>query len=364
MMNNSNDSNSITELLGNFQEIDGNEPVFLKKLVAGSTSSEIFFVQCADKLYAVKTTDYSSERVPLLQQASNSTVLRKRLPHRTSKICLVRSTGERSAMITDTIGMSNYADRAFDTDPKTYEIWKEITSELTALWKTSKVKRVDSISASRNFGQRYERIHTGFLEASIQGYKINSIYDLPVAINGEIYPSLRETLLKLKSIKKPNFYVTCHGDPQPTNVIVDTNSNNWQFIDWEWTGSHHDWRMMTAHLYGWWETNRTCIVAPSKITTRDSLLEITFSSEPDDQVRRYQQKVFEDIISFCDNKLSNADCESINDYIALLLLGEVRFRTSHFFDKFGPLIIGRAVQYAHTDLFCKENRRAMEHRQQ
>jgi len=137
--------------------------------------------------------------------------------------------------------------------------------------------------------------------------------------------------------------VVCHGDPQPSNIIVEREGNAWYCVDWEWSGSHHDWRMMFAHLYGWWPTRCAMLASESVVRANNNLLVIEHDTFLPNHLRRYQDIVLSTISMMPDGFLDEIAASDINRFLAALYFGELRFLSLWEREAFAPSMLAQAV---------------------
>jgi thiamine kinase-like enzyme len=129
-------------------------------------------------------------------------------------------------------------------------VWKDVVETLVHVWKTSQHKFQEAL-CPRFFPDRIRRIREGLYSTVVGDVRLSECWNMPIIINNKEYLSVSESLDKINQVGKPTMGVVCHGDPQPSNIIVG-DDDSWYCVDWEWSGPHHDWRMMLAHLFGWW----------------------------------------------------------------------------------------------------------------
>jgi hypothetical protein len=153
--------------------------------------------------------------------------------------------------------------------PPLRAIWHEVVSALAAQWHDTARPGFAPDLATRDHRRRCQRGCQG-LDASL-----TAVYGPParwqrIIVNGVDHGPWAAIAGCLLALGRPAFHVTCHGDPHAGNVLVDER-NRWYLVDWEWTGDHHDWRMMVSHLVGSWYVHDLLATATGRATGGGSL---------------------------------------------------------------------------------------------
>lgn len=349
--------NSINNIF--IEYVSGKSITIRKTVDSGSSGSFVSIVESNKKLYAVKIISPGKERVCLFDQGEKSNVIRNLMPGHVAKICWYGKIEDKKVLINETIGLNTYAEILENERYKKetmHKIWTDFLNEITFLWKRTTKKNQAGVSPSREFYSRHKRILEGIEQSTINDISLASLMDAEVNVNGKLYPSIRKTFDKLRDYQEPEYYVTCHGDPQPSNVVVNTETDEWELVDWEWTDERHDWRMMVAHLYGWWDTRALPDKTKTSFEVNDGVVTIDYETSNTSFVGTLKNDAYEATINYLNERLKKEDCVSINNFLSLLLFGELRFLEHAKKINIMPLALGRAIEYAHNDLFCEKNK--------
>ena len=108
--------------------------------------------------------------------------------------------------------------------------------------------------------ERWKRIKRAVLEQNLHGVALQREQGLPLVVNGQHLPPLRNLLrLVRKMYQPPKRIVYCHGDLTGDNILVDrATDDGWQFIDFDWVG-WHDWRVAASFMGYWWWSNHSTV---------------------------------------------------------------------------------------------------------
>ena len=183
-------------------------------------------------------------------------------------------------------------------------------------------------------------------------YKLKSISDCKIIINGKEYQSLNDTFDEIKNISSPTFGITCHGDPQPSNIII-SNKNKWYLVDWEWSGKNHDFRLMFSHLYGWWVTRMINIKNTPEFIVENNKLIINYEICKNELIDKFQLISNKVLKKYFD--ISVQDEKDINRFLALLYLGDIRFLDIWDKPDYLPILIGEATKTVNYLKFQSED---------
>lgn len=102
----------------------------------------------------------------------------------------------------------------------TRAIWKDVVRSLVDMWNLTRTSYEPRL-CPRYYPKRLERIRLGTETFQAHQIALCDAMNYPIIIEDEEYISLNETLHMAACVSAPDYGVTCHGDPQPTNVIVD-----------------------------------------------------------------------------------------------------------------------------------------------
>lgn len=322
----------------------------------GSSPSKVYmFKDENNKMYAVKICNINISRVSLYNEVKNAELLKPYLKTHLPKIIYIGKYKDFEIMISECFGIDNFfTSYSLNKKPIQFylKIWSKVLLEIINTWRNSKSYDYDPNLNPRNNNNRIKRIEKGVLNVEYNGYSINSIKHLKVEINGIEYFSLEDTFNEIKKIKNPDFGVVCHGDPQPSNIIISENDDNWYLVDWEWSGKNHDYRLMFSHLYGWWGTRLLSLKKFSTFEVLDGKLIINYEVSKNDEINEFQNMSWEILKNHFD--LDASDIDDINRFLSLLYLGDVRFLNIWGRLDYFPVLIGEAIK---TIGFVKDKKR-------
>lgn len=197
-------------------------------------------------------------------------------------------------------------------------LWK-----FTEVWKKTKVPFRSCGELARDPLKRFDRIQGSLYGRSFGGVVLEKYLDTPLCINGQSLPCLREIFAGMSSLYvSPKWVVTCHGDPNGENILIDRDYG-WWLLDWEWTGLH-DWRVVASFFTGWWISNAS-LVRRSSMTLQNGKLVVNYELVVDelatviiDQAWKFAEQA---AVDFSEDNWR----EQVTLQIATLLLGDIRF---------------------------------------
>jgi hypothetical protein len=221
-------------------------------------------------------------------------------------------------------------------------IWKDVTSSLLNMWQNSR-HRYEARLCPRFYPKRADRIRTGVSTFLRDQFSSEGIEQYPVIINDKCFQNLNTTLARLDAIIEPTYGVTCHGDPQPSNIII-TEERDWLFVDWEWSGRNHDWRMMLSHLYAWWPIHFSLLSEDPALRVADQRLHISYKASVPTHIQSLQGDAIPMFGACSSRETTESDLAAANLYIAALLLGELRFIHQSERMLFAAQLIGEATR--------------------
>jgi thiamine kinase-like enzyme len=299
-------------------------------------------------LFAVKCA--SNSRISLQNEISRREHLvphfREHLPH----VLSCQIVEDYEVMISECRGINTLHQIIMRSEwphERTLGIWNDIAQSLLSMWHKTTCRYEPALNP-RNFAARLERIENGLKPVTIGDFCISKIWDSPVRVNNVQYPSLGETINEIKKIEHPSIGVFCHGDPQPSNFTVD-DEGRWNCIDWEWSGGPHDWRMMLAHLYGWWPTR--CLSLMTEPAVRMSAGELILEHDAfiPSHLHAYQNVTRDLFYSMATTSSEQSRAtRDINRYLAALYLGEIRFLALWGREAFAVPMLAQAVAVVHS----------------
>lgn len=303
---------------------DGASPELVIVSDPGSSGARVLIIRHPQggRTYAVKCV--KSGRVSLVEEIARREIIKPFLKDHLPEVLMIKQIGEYEVMISECRGeqtLHSLIINSLMSHDQLKRMWHEVVSTLVDTWQQTKYYPFMDMLCPRYHKARCQRIADGIYSMMINGVKITDCASLPIIINGEEYPSIKDLLPQIETIGKPLFGVTCHGDPQPSNIVVDKN-RSWSLVDWEWSGKHHDWRVMVSHLHGWWSTRCSVLMVEPEIRLERKRLYINYSLMVPAHLAEYQQEAASAYWSMSD---SLNDSEDINRYLATLYFGELRF---------------------------------------
>lgn len=312
----------------------------------GSSGSRVYLFKSRihEKLYALKYV--KNNRISLKEEEKRHDLLQKYLPKHIPSVIYNTVVNDYQIMISECPGTNNlYNEILYGMRPHTtlQSIWNDVLESIGDMWITSKRECFLEEKNPRNFDSRFERIKNGLLNYKFQNdFILRDYQHLTIQVNGMDYCSINELFSYLQHINYPDFSVFCHGDPQPTNIILSKNSQ-WYLVDWEWTGCGHDWRMMFAHLYGWWGTRLVYLQDTPTIRIYKDRIIIDFEEYVPDYISDYQKYTFRLFDKMSNKKSRREDIKNINKYLSLLYLGDIRFLQIWERDDYALQLLAKAI---------------------
>lgn len=294
-------------------------------------------------LYAVKCVNGS--RVSLVDEMTRRDFLTPFMSKHLPDVLWCQIVDGYEVMISECKGVHSLqalimsADLPYD---QLHDIWNDVVDSLTSMWQESKHEFNPQL-CPRFLPDRITRVKESLRAHECIGAQN---WDKPVVVNGVEYLSLTESFETINEIGVPKFGVICHGDPQPSNIIVGT-SQDWYCVDWEWTGRQQDWRMMASHLFGWWNSRCLTLITTPTIEIGDSV-RISYESTLPEHLLPFQSYAREGIHKVLGEEVRAIDVADINRFISLLYFGELRFL--HLWNRqiFAIPLLAQAVMLAST----------------
>lgn len=312
----------------------------------GSSPSKVYMLRDElGKMYAVNICDINISRVSLYDEVKNIEFIKPFLVEHLPKIIYVGRYKNLEIMISECLGVDSFFN-SFSTNKKPIEfyldIWNNVLLEVMRMWKNSIDYNYNSNLNPRNNNARLKRIKTGVMNSEYNGYKLYSLKKLKIKVNGVMCLSLEEIFDEISKISEVEFGVTCHGDPQPSNIIISKDYDNWYLVDWEWSGKNHDYRLMFSHLYGWWATRLTNVKRFPMFKVMNNEIIIEYDLIDNDVVFEFQNMGKN--MLFDKFNIGEKDIDNINRFLALLYLGDIRFLNIWGRIDYLPVLIGEAVK--------------------
>jgi aminoglycoside phosphotransferase len=314
-------SAAVRQLMGNKED-----PELVLLTLPGSSGSRVVIFRNVrtGRLLSVKCA--REPRVSLAKEAENHRYLQGYLGDRLPSILWYGSVEDRDVLISECAGLTTLHTRIMGGDvpmEQSLDVWRDYLDRLQAMWISSRRDGFRMDECPRVFPARLERIRNGVRTSVLENVSLSERWDCPIEVNGRDYPSLAECFDCISQLGIPGCSVTCHGDPQPSNIVV--GADGWKCIDWEWSGPGHDWRMLASHLYGWWSTRCLVLRTNPSVKTWGGKLHIGFDARLPSHLRPFQIEA-ETAIRHAASGLGETNAtQDINRYLAALYLGETRF---------------------------------------
>lgn len=312
----------------------------------GSSGARVSIIRDArtGHLYAVKCA--LNTRVSLSDEMAKREFLTPYLSGHIPKVLWCGTIDGFEVMISECRGMHTLHGSIINSNSPHSElktVWSDVLSSLVGMWEQSS-HRFYSALCPRYYPKRVKRIQEGVRETIINNICIGDHLDLPIVINGVKYPPMGEALLRIEKVSEPTFGVVCHGDPQPSNIMVQ--HRQWCLIDWEWSGRNHDWRMMFSHLFGWWGARCIALDDNPRLEVVNGRLSLEYKAFLPPHIERYQQRTNHVFSRMHQRSKGVNDVEDINMFLAALYFGEVRFLPMWDRDSFMIPMLAEGVRTA------------------
>lgn len=321
-----------------------NDPELVLISFPGSSGARvsIFRHSRTNSLYAVKCVIGS--RVSLVDEIGKREILVPYLRNHLPRVLWCQVVDGFEVMVSECRGVHTLHHLIVNSDmphSRLLAVWKDVVESLVRMWKSSQHQFQESL-CPRFFPARLRRIKDGVNSAVVGGVKLADCWNLPVVVNGNEYSSVSESFERVARVGKPTNGVVCHGDPQPSNIVVG-EGDMWYCVDWEWSGSHHDWRMMLAHLYGWWPTRCAVLASESVVRADHNRLVIEHDAFIPGHLRPYQDVALSVSSMMFDGFPDEETANDINRFLAALYFGELRFLGLWGREVFAASVLAQAV---------------------
>lgn len=302
------------------------DPEFVLISFPGSSGARvsIFRHSRTNSLYAVKCV--TGSRVSLVDEIGKMKILVPYLRDHLPRILWCQVVDGFEVMISECRGIHTLHHLIVNSDiPHSHllAVWADVVESLVHMWKSSQHQFQEPL-CPRFFPARLRRIKDGIGSAVVGGVKLVDYWNLPVVVNDNEYPSILESFEMVTLVGKPINGVVCHGDPQPSNIVVGRD-DAWYCVDWEWSGSHHDWRMMLAHLYGWWPTRCVVLASEPIVRVNRNRLVIEHDAFIPSHLQPYQDVALSAALMMLGEYPDKETVNDINRFLATLYFGEIRF---------------------------------------
>ncbi len=325
-----------------FREQDDPEFVLISFPGSSGARVSIFRHSRTNSLYAVKCVKNS--RVSLVDEIARKEILMPYLRDHLPKVLWCQIVDSFEVMISECKGVHTLHHLIINSDvphSRLLVVWKDVVETLVHTWKTSQ-RPFQEVLCPRFFPARVQRIQDGLRRMAIGNIQLSECWDLPVFVNGNEYPSVSESLEKVAQAGKPAMGVVCHGDPQPSNIVVGEN-DAWYYVDWEWAGPHQDWRMMLTHLYGWWSTRCLVLASDPALRVSEGRIEMEHKAFIPFHLHSYQDIAMSAASMMSDGLPSEETVRDINRFLAALYFGELRFLGLWGREAFASTMLAQAI---------------------
>lgn len=315
----------------------------------GTSGAHVFLIRRMDsaQTYAVKCV--RGGRITLAEEISHHQIIQPFFGDHLPNVLWLGQIDGHEVMVSECRGghtLHSMIMHSLLPQNRLRAIWEEIVTHLTKVWGVTRHSPFMMELCPRYHPARCQRVKDGVLELTLSGVEIRNCLSLPLVINGKEYPSITEAFAEIEAVGRPQFGVTCHGDPQPSNVVVEM-TGFWSLVDWEWSGRHHDWRTMVSHLYGWWPMRYAVLLDEPNVVVRSGKLHIDYQFVLPAHIASYQEAARRAYLSMCEDVgMDPEDVFDINRYLATLYFGETRFLQLQSRGCYGAPMLAEAVKTA------------------
>lgn len=319
-------------------------PELVRVSEPGSSGSRVYIFRHpqTDRSYAVKCVN--SSRVSLADEVARHQLLQQYLPHHVPEILLLQHVDGYDVLVSEALGVTLHTAIMQHVLPQSVllTLWQNMLHTFSTLWRASQHPYEPTLSP-RYYPARYARIKAGVESILTEdGKALQDCWTLPMMINGREYPSLNEIFQRNSMPTCPSFGVFCHGDPQPSNILVARNLR-WFTVDWEWTGRHHDWRAMLSHLFGWWPLRFQILLDQPRMYVAQHRVWIDYQVQIPPYVKPFQQLAQDLFWQLSGRERYDCDAQDLNVYLSMLYFGEVRFTSLFGRDAYKIPLVAEAV---------------------
>lgn len=316
----------------------------------GSSGNRVFIYKDSrtNMIYAVKCAIPTS-RVSIFEEQKNKEFLTQYIGNHIPKTVWHGMFGDQQIMITEASGVDTLHNALLHNNISSDLLtakWKNVLETVYDLWQKSNSNPFVVTLSPRNYTSRVDRISNGIEKFFKEKFSIPNAMDLKIKINGEFYPSFADSINKLKDYHLPQFGVTCHGDPQPSNIVIgknETDKADWYFVDWEWAGDNHDWRMMVSHFWGWWFTRLIVLKKKPTMVVSKEQIEIEYDSYLPEHFEEYLGEIRNLFFKMTEIQHETEDIKQVNKFLTKLYLGEIRFINNWGRNVFAPYLLGQGI---------------------
>lgn len=327
----------------------GNAPAgrILRTIHTGSSGAAVHIIEYSNgRRIAVKVA--TTPRVTAIQQREARRDILPLFGRRLPDVLFAGSCTGRDVLIAECPSVRTLADEVAAHGPtdRLMGTWCDITATLTRVWSESAQPGFSSDRATRSHLRRLHRGVAG-LEFASRAVHVPLLATQRVRVNGKTCDSWNAAHGVLGALRPPIVRVACHGDPQPANILVDA-VYQWYLIDWEWSGRHHDWRMMISHLIGWWYVNDILRRSHGDITMTAARLDLAYEPPDIQAIRPWAHPVATAFNAMTDAHRDERDLSAVALHTALLLLREIPRAAAHGSRHLLAPLFGEALDLIHS----------------
>lgn len=302
--------------------LDSHEGRAVRTIHSGSSGATVRIVECPNGSH-VAVKQAKATHVSAARQAEARDEISPWFAERLPKVLFAGPFQGHDVLVTECPSVLTFADAVAEqgSTPTLVTSWQGVISSLTEMWQESARPGYSPESSTRNHLLRLKRgiDGLGFTLASLG----NSLSDLrSFVVNDTDHVGWHTAWQRLAALGSPAERVVCHGDPQPTNVLLDPELRR-HLIDWEWSGLHHDWRMMVSHLIGWWFVDAILSHAWGCFTARRYTLSLAYQDLDLRSVVPWTDLAADAFQVMTDVTRRDQDLAAVSLHTALLLLREV-----------------------------------------
>lgn len=281
-------------------------------------------------------------RVSAHAQAERRAQIAHLFGDRLPRILAIERCGDEDIMVMECPSRTTLADLVLDSGTRNRGavVAENLTTTLVDVWTQTATSPYDPLLAVRRHDLRTLRAVEGLREIISSAGPISTACRADEFVWEGQFVSVNRIARRLLSLSPPSVRVACHGDPQPANVLVD-ETDRWHLIDWEWSGGHHDWRMMLSHLLGWYVVRDVLDASAFSSTFSDGRMVLERTS-PSDYALTAR---FAPLSALAYNQLrqllgAEHDFQAVITHIAMLLIREAQGKRP----KVAASLIGEALE--------------------
>ncbi|MFI7550783.1 phosphotransferase family protein [Micromonospora sediminimaris] len=296
--------------------------ILLRTIRSGTSGAEVFLLrQPGGATVATKAT--RSPRVSSSVQVQRHALMAKHFASHTPAVLGTATEAALDVIVTAAPAVWSL-DEAIDRlgpTPELYAAWRDVVVALVTVWRSTARPGFDPGHATRNHDLRCRRGLQGLEDALTTDLESPSGWS-SLVINGSDMCSWAGAFERLLGVGRPDFRVTCHGDPHAGNVLV-ASDGTWHLIDWEWSGDHHDWRMMVSHLLGSWYVRDLLDHASGTASATSDRLVLDYAIGETPRLRQFGIPAADAFRRMTTPARTEQDLGDVARYVALLLLREI-----------------------------------------